>query len=124
MSNILQEELNYQKWNFTTTCTGMKITMKINLLQKNSLNFNYQYIYELFIFFTGWVYMILKHAVDRYNIYFAYKPSKINKKIHSSAINFVTVATILLQFNVVFFTALRSGKAVKSCHLLLIKISL
>ncbi|XP_052700349.1 CSC1-like protein 2 isoform X3 [Crassostrea angulata] len=56
----------------------------------------------------GWVYMILKHAVDRYNIYFAYKPSKINKKIHSSAINFVTVATILLQFNVVFFTALRS----------------
>lgn len=61
--------------------------------------------------------MILKHAVDRYNIYFAYKPSKINKKIHSSAINFVTVATILLQFNVVFFTALRSGKAVKSCRL-------
>lgn len=58
----------------------------------------------------GWVYMILKHAVDRYNIYFAYKPSKINKKIHSSAINFVTVATILLQFNVVFFTALRSEK--------------
>ncbi|XP_078315028.1 mechanosensitive cation channel TMEM63B-like isoform X4 [Crassostrea virginica] len=56
----------------------------------------------------GWVYMIFKHAVDRYNIYFAYKPSKINKKIHSSAINFVTIATILLQFNVVFFTALRS----------------
>lgn len=50
MSNILQEELNYQKWNFTTTCTGMKITMKIKLLQKNSLNFNYHYIYELFLF--------------------------------------------------------------------------
>ncbi|XP_062570721.1 CSC1-like protein 2, partial [Saccostrea cucullata] len=56
----------------------------------------------------GWVYMILKHAVDRYNIYFAYKPSKINKKIHYTAINFVIIATILLQFNVVFFTALRS----------------
>lgn len=56
--------------------------------------------------------MIFKHAVDRYNIYFAYKPSKINKKIHSSAINFVTIATILLQFNVVFFTALRSGRKI------------
>ncbi|XP_061168815.1 CSC1-like protein 2 [Saccostrea echinata] len=56
----------------------------------------------------GWVYMILKHAVDRYNIYFAYKPSKINKNIHHTAINFVIIATILLQFNVVFFTALRS----------------
>ncbi|KAJ8308093.1 hypothetical protein KUTeg_012967 [Tegillarca granosa] len=56
----------------------------------------------------GLVYMVLKHLVDRYNIYFAYKPSKINKQIHNTAINFVVVAVLLLQFNVVFFTALRA----------------
>ncbi|KAK3087398.1 hypothetical protein FSP39_005417 [Pinctada imbricata] len=56
----------------------------------------------------GLVYMCLKHLVDRYNIYFAYKPSKISKGIHKTAINFVTVSVILTQFNIVFFTALRS----------------
>ncbi|XP_064621129.1 calcium permeable stress-gated cation channel 1-like [Lineus longissimus] len=58
----------------------------------------------------GLVYLTLKHLVDRYNIYFAYGPSKIDKDIHASAINFVIVAVILLQFNVVFFTILRSEK--------------
>jgi hypothetical protein len=59
---------------------------------------------------AGLVYLTLKHLVDRYNIYFAYGPSKIDKDIHASAINFVIVAVILLQFNVVFFTILRSGR--------------
>ena len=27
----------------------------------------------------GLFYMVMKHATDRYNIYFAYKASKINK---------------------------------------------
>ncbi|XP_074652654.1 mechanosensitive cation channel TMEM63B-like isoform X2 [Tubulanus polymorphus] len=56
----------------------------------------------------GLVYLCLKHVVDRYNIYFAYGPSRIDKDIHASAINFVIVAIILLQFNVVFFSVLRS----------------
>ena len=51
----------------------------------------------------------MKHMTDRYNIYFAYAPSKIDKNIHASAINFVIVAAILLQFSVVFFTILRAG---------------
>ncbi|CAH1793257.1 unnamed protein product [Owenia fusiformis] len=56
----------------------------------------------------GLLYLILKHLVDRYNIYFAYGPSKIDKNIHTSAINFVIVAVIMLQFCIVFFTVLRS----------------
>ncbi|XP_063427762.1 calcium permeable stress-gated cation channel 1-like isoform X1 [Mytilus trossulus] len=56
----------------------------------------------------GLLYMIFKHAVDRYNIYFAYKRSRINKYIHQTAINFVVVAVIMLQCNIVFFTIVRS----------------
>lgn len=56
----------------------------------------------------GLLYLIMKHIVDRYNIYFAYGPSKIDKNIHASAINFVIVAVIMLQFCIVFFTILRT----------------
>ena len=57
----------------------------------------------------GLVYLILKHLVDRYNIFFAYNPSRINRHIHGSAVTFVLWAVILLQFNVLFFTGLRAG---------------
>ncbi|XP_029637641.1 CSC1-like protein 2 isoform X2 [Octopus sinensis] len=55
----------------------------------------------------GLIYLAMKHMVDRYNIYFAYKPSRINKHIHTTAVNFVIVSVILLQIVIVFFTALR-----------------
>lgn len=56
----------------------------------------------------GLVYLLFKHVVDRYNIFFVYSPSRINKHIHGSAVTFVLWAVILLQFNVVFFTGLRT----------------
>ena len=57
----------------------------------------------------------MKHLVDRYNIYFAYGPSKIDKDIHASAINFVIVGVILLQCAVCFFDILRAGMFI-TCH--------
>ncbi|KAG1654672.1 CSC1-like protein 2 [Nymphon striatum] len=57
----------------------------------------------------GLVCMFLKHSVDRYNIYFAYGPSKINKSIHATAINLVIFSIILLQLSMVFFSFLRKG---------------
>ncbi|XP_041352864.1 calcium permeable stress-gated cation channel 1-like isoform X2 [Gigantopelta aegis] len=57
----------------------------------------------------GLVYLALKHVVDRYNIFFAYNPSKIDEHIHRSAINFVVIDVILAQVNIVFFTGLRAG---------------
>ena len=60
--------------------------------------------------FQGLVYLFLKHLVDRYNIYFAYNPSKIDRDIHFSAVNFVIVAGFLLQLFVLFFAYLRSSK--------------
>ena len=32
----------------------------------------------------GLFYLIMKHGVDRYNLYYAYKRSKINKNIHAT----------------------------------------
>ena len=58
---------------------------------------------------VGLIYLILKHMVDRYNIYFAYNPSKIDRAIHYSAVNFVIVAGFLLQLFVLFFAYLRSS---------------
>jgi len=57
----------------------------------------------------GLVYVSLKHFVDRYNIFFAYAPSRINKNIHTSAIYFVLAAFWVLQLTLLFFSLLRYG---------------
>ncbi|MPC13600.1 CSC1-like protein 2 [Portunus trituberculatus] len=57
----------------------------------------------------GTLYMIFKHLVDKYNIYFAYGRSVISKKIHTTAINFVIVSIVCLQLSLLFFSLLRQG---------------
>lgn len=54
--------------------------------------------------------MLLKHLADRYNMYYAYLPTKLDKKIHSGAVNQVVAAPILCLFWLLFFSTLRSGK--------------
>lgn len=61
------------------------------------------------------MYMLLKHLADRYNMYYAYLPSKLDKKIHSGAVNQVVAAPILCLFWLLFFSTVRSGK--KRTHL-------
>ncbi len=56
------------------------------------------------------MYMLLKHLVDRYNMYYAYLPSKLDKKIHSGAVNQVVAAPILCLFWLLFFSTVRTGK--------------
>ena len=58
----------------------------------------------------GLIYFCLKHFVDRHNLAFIYAPSKINKEVHVSAINFVIFSVGLLQFFMVVFTILRTGE--------------
>uniref|UniRef100_A0A8C4GHZ9 Transmembrane protein 63B n=1 Tax=Dicentrarchus labrax TaxID=13489 RepID=A0A8C4GHZ9_DICLA len=55
------------------------------------------------------MYMLLKHLADRYNMYYAYLPSKLDKKIHSGAVNQVVAAPILCLFWLLFFSTVRSG---------------
>uniref|UniRef100_A0A8C5EMF4 Transmembrane protein 63C n=1 Tax=Gouania willdenowi TaxID=441366 RepID=A0A8C5EMF4_GOUWI len=57
----------------------------------------------------GLLYVILKHMVDRYNIYYAYVPTKLNQRIHRAAISQVIVAPILGLFWLLFFSVLRLG---------------
>ncbi|XP_036441919.1 CSC1-like protein 2 isoform X2 [Colossoma macropomum] len=57
----------------------------------------------------GLMYMLLKHLVDRYNMYYAYLPSKLDKKIHSGAVNQVVAAPILCLFWLLFFSTVRTG---------------
>uniref|UniRef100_A0AAY4AD69 Calcium permeable stress-gated cation channel 1 n=1 Tax=Denticeps clupeoides TaxID=299321 RepID=A0AAY4AD69_9TELE len=57
----------------------------------------------------GLLYLVLKHMVDRYNIYYAYLPTKLNQRIHSAAVSQVVVAPILCMFWLLFFSILRLG---------------
>jgi len=56
----------------------------------------------------GLVYFILKHLVDKHNLAFVYAPSKINKSVHRSAINFVIFCVTLLQVFMASFSFIRS----------------
>ncbi|XP_062973966.1 calcium permeable stress-gated cation channel 1 isoform X2 [Elgaria multicarinata webbii] len=57
----------------------------------------------------GLLYILLKHMVDRYNIYYVYLPTKLNQRIHSAAVNQVVAAPILCMFWLLFFSILRLG---------------
>uniref|UniRef100_A0A8C0JDT1 Transmembrane protein 63C n=1 Tax=Chelonoidis abingdonii TaxID=106734 RepID=A0A8C0JDT1_CHEAB len=57
----------------------------------------------------GLLYMLLKHMVDRYNIYYVYIPTKLNQRIHSAAVSQVVVAPIFCMFWLLFFSVLRLG---------------
>jgi len=70
----------------------------------------YLYPCESAIPAAGLVYMVFKHLVDRYNLYFAYKPSVISQNIHSTAVSYVIISVIFLQFNFVFYSAVRGSK--------------
>eukprot|EP00095_Tigriopus_kingsejongensis_P009316 snap_masked-scaffold320_size207635-processed-gene-1.8 protein:Tk09316 transcript:snap_masked-scaffold320_size207635-processed-gene-1.8-mRNA-1 annotation:"hypothetical protein L798_12217" len=56
----------------------------------------------------GLFYMIMKHGVDRYNLYYAYKRSKIDKNIHATAVNCVIVSLLLQQLVLLFFNIVRA----------------
>ncbi|XP_040916563.1 calcium permeable stress-gated cation channel 1 [Toxotes jaculatrix] len=57
----------------------------------------------------GLLYVLLKHMVDRYNIYYAYVPTKLNQRIHRAAISQVIVAPLLCMFWLLFFSVLKLG---------------
>lgn len=57
----------------------------------------------------GCLYFITKHYVDRHNIFYVYRPSKINKRVHATAISFVILSTVVLQFFMTIFSVVRSG---------------
>ena len=65
----------------------------------------------------GLFYLVMKHGVDRYNLFYAYKRSKINKNIHATAVNCVIVSLLIQQLILLFFNVVR-GKSSPNSTLL------
>lgn len=59
---------------------------------------------------AGLIYILLKHMVDRHNLYFVYLPAKLEKGIHFAAVNQALAAPILCLFWLYFFSFLRLGE--------------
>uniref|UniRef100_A0A3B4B4W3 Uncharacterized protein n=1 Tax=Periophthalmus magnuspinnatus TaxID=409849 RepID=A0A3B4B4W3_9GOBI len=68
------------------------------------------------------MYMLLKHLVDRYNMYYAYLPSKLDKKIHSGAVTQVVAAPILCLFWLLFFSTVRTFETPTSMFTLVVLV--
>ncbi|KAM7395564.1 hypothetical protein PAMA_007029 [Pampus argenteus] len=57
----------------------------------------------------GLLYMLLKHLVDKHNLYFAYLPARLDHQVHLGAVNQALVAPIICLIWLYFFSVLRSG---------------
>lgn len=118
----LPELLLYLIWMFYSRSSAERLAVRMKAAFEFDYGVQYAWILTLFtitLCFSvvcplitpfGLVYMILKHMVDRYNIYFAYVTTKVDKSIHKSAVKFALAAFIMLQFCILFFIALRKSK--------------
>ncbi|XP_043916147.1 CSC1-like protein 1 [Protopterus annectens] len=57
----------------------------------------------------GLIYLMMKHMVDRYNIYYVFLPAKLDKKIHYSAVYQTMLAPLLCLIWLYFFSVVRLG---------------
>lgn len=106
------------------SCLASNYTEKLMLKKEKSLEFHYglQYAWMLTIVATsitfsivcpiitpfGLIYLLFKHYVDKYNLYYAYKPSNLDRECHKIAVQCILFSLYLLYFTVFFFTVLRT----------------
>ncbi|KAM3860996.1 CSC1-like protein 1 [Diretmus argenteus] len=57
----------------------------------------------------GLLYLMLKHLVDKHNMYFAYLPARLDHQVHLGAVNQALVAPIMCLISIYFFSVVRSG---------------
>lgn len=57
----------------------------------------------------GLLYMMLKHLVDKYNMYFAFLPARLDRQVHLEAVNQALAAPIICLIWLYFFSVLRAG---------------
>uniref|UniRef100_A0A4W4HMB4 Transmembrane protein 63A n=1 Tax=Electrophorus electricus TaxID=8005 RepID=A0A4W4HMB4_ELEEL len=57
----------------------------------------------------GFLYMMLKHLVDKHNLFFAYLPACLDQQVHMGAVNQALAAPIICLFWLYFFSVLRAG---------------
>lgn len=56
--------------------------------------------------------MLIKRAVDKYNLVFVYDTEIADKSVHRLAGNFIIIALIIQQLTLLFFVLVRSGSFV------------
>lgn len=76
---------------------------------------SFSIIYPLITPF-GLLYLVSKHCVDRYHIYFSYDPCKVKKELHSNAVNFCFFAIFLLHLNLLIYIHSHLGGDIKHEH--------
>ncbi|XP_017291496.1 CSC1-like protein 1 [Kryptolebias marmoratus] len=57
----------------------------------------------------GLLYMLLKHLVDRHNLYFTYLPTRLDHQVHLGAVDQALAAPIICLIWLYFFSVLRAG---------------
>ncbi|XP_063757460.1 CSC1-like protein 1 [Eleginops maclovinus] len=57
----------------------------------------------------GLLYMMLKHLVDKHNMYFVYLPARLDGQVHLGAVNQALAAPIICLIWLYFFSVLRQG---------------
>uniref|UniRef100_A0A8C8H1D9 Transmembrane protein 63A n=1 Tax=Oncorhynchus tshawytscha TaxID=74940 RepID=A0A8C8H1D9_ONCTS len=57
----------------------------------------------------GLLYLMLKHLVDKHNLYFAYLPARLDRQVHLGAVNQALAAPIICLIWLYFFSVLRTG---------------
>ncbi|GAB1603921.1 CSC1-like protein 2 [Argonauta hians] len=123
----ISELLRYL-WRYITVRSPAKRRILRNY-DHNEFDFGEQYAWVLALFSVvitysiifpiisvfGCLYIILKHCVDRYNLYFIHEKSSVHKGIHVLAVHVTVLISILPQFCVLEFTILiTSGDQVLS----------
>uniref|UniRef100_A0A672RZR7 CSC1-like protein 2 n=1 Tax=Sinocyclocheilus grahami TaxID=75366 RepID=A0A672RZR7_SINGR len=69
----------------------------------------------------GLLYLLLKHLVDKHNLYFAYLPARLDRQVHLGAVNQALAAPIICLMWLYFFSVLRTGfKAATSMFTLVV----
>ena len=58
----------------------------------------------------GAIYMLVRHFVDRYNMYFSYAPGRISQNCHYRAVNFVIISSMVMLMTLLTFSWIRFGK--------------
>ena len=61
----------------------------------------------------GLIYMLIKRAVDKYNLVFVYDTEIADKSVHRLAGNFIIIALIIQQLTLLFFVLVRTGSFVR-----------
>lgn len=57
----------------------------------------------------GLIYLLLRHMVDRYNLYYAYLPTQLSQRLHTAAVKQAATAPIICLLWLLFFSVIRGG---------------